>query len=118
MAPWSKPFDVVAVVPEVVVVRPLELARRCLSQKQAVHVEPGTAGNGGQAVQPVDHCEFAIAAVDAHEPRPHERRIRPEAASIVLPDTPSRADSTVPLTLKGLLLLYETCSKRCRSSIR
>ena len=75
----EQPLDVVAVVPEVVEVRPFELARGRLSQQQAVHVELGSAGNGSQAVQPVDEREVAVVAVDAHEPRPNERRIGPEA---------------------------------------
>ena len=100
----EQPFDVVAVLPEVVEVRPFELARRRLSQQQAVHVQSGSAGHGGQAVQPVDDREVAVVAVDAHQPRPDERRIGRRRPRIVLADTPRSADSTGLLRLKGRLM--------------
>ncbi len=53
-------------------VRPFQLARGRRIQQQATCVEAGTAGDGGQAPQPVDDRHFAIA-VDRNEPRAHQR---------------------------------------------
>ena len=74
-------LDVIAVAGHVVEVRPVELARGCRVEEQAVHVgfrfRAGGSG-GGEPVQPVERLQVPVG-VDADEPRPDEGRIRPEA---------------------------------------